>query len=235
MPKNKKLTRYTAWTVVTLLSLFVLLRLALAPLTVMSLNNWFEQQGIESRVEDVSYDIRAGRLTVSKIEAKAAGLQVFTLERLNLGWSWSELLNRRIIVNSIITGLTFDVERGADAGMVIAGIDLDKLAAQNQQEPVQTDSEPLQWTVALKRLRLENFELCYRALPLHDLCNKFETLSWNGDIGLDLAAAAEGGTAMTLPIPYGVDVAPDGMARDVALGMVRARYRTDAVAGQERI
>ena len=192
MPKNKKLTRYAAWTVITLLSLLVLLRLALAPLTVMSLNSWFEQQGIESSVEDVSYNIRAGRLTVSKIEAKAAGLQVFTLERLNLGWSWSELLNRRIIVNSIIiTGLNFDVERGPDAGMVIAGIDLDKLAAQNQQAPAQTDSEPLQWTVALKRLRLENFELCYRALPLHDLCNKFETLSWNGDIGLDLARLSD--------------------------------------------
>ena len=188
MPNSRKLTRYAAWTVITLLLLLALLRLALAPLTVMSLNSWFEQQGIESSVEDISFDINDGRLTLSKLDAKKAGLQVLMLDRLDLGWSWSELLDRQIILNFITaTGLSFDVERGPDAGMVIAGIDLDKLASQNQPAPAATDSEPLQWTVALKRLSLQNFELCYRALPQHDLCNKFESLSWNGDIGLDLA------------------------------------------------
>lgn len=188
MPNNKKLTRYTAWTVIIVLALLALLRLALAPITVMAVNSWFEQQGIESSVEDVSFDIGDGRLTVSKLVAKAAGLQVLALDRLDLGWSWSGLLDRQMILSSItVSGLNFDVERRPDAGMIIAGIDLDKLASQNQQAPAASDSEPLQWTVALKRLSLENFELCYRALPQHDLCNKFESLNWNGDIGLDLA------------------------------------------------
>lgn len=192
MPNNRKLTRYAAWTVITLLLLLALLRLVLAPLTAMGLNSWFEQQGIESSVEDISFDINDGQLTLSKLDARKAGLQVLALDRLDLGWSWSGLFDRQIILGSIaVSGLSFDVEHRPDAGMVIAGIELDKLASQNQSEPAATDSEPLQWTVAVKRLILKNFELCYRALPQHDLCNKFERLSWNGDIGLDLARLSD--------------------------------------------
>ena len=189
---NRTLKNIVVWPLVVIFVLLVALRLALAPIAKSSINNWFEQQGVDSSIEDISFEVSDGRLTVTNLTANDNGSQVLALEQASLGWSWSALLDSQVKLNSIdIAGLSFDVERGPGERLVIAGIDLEKEAAESEPAPATADSEPLAWSIALQQLSLQNFKLCYRALPKHDLCSRFETLSWDGDISLDLASLSE--------------------------------------------
>jgi len=189
---NRTLKNFVIWPLVVIFLLLVILRLVLAPIAKVSINNWFEQQGIETGIEDISFDLSNGSLAVTNLTANTNGSQVLALEQASLAWSWSALLDSQVKLNSIdITGLALDVERGPGERLVIAGIDLEKEGAENEPAPATADSEPLAWSIALQQLNLQNFKLCYRALPKHDLCNRFETLSWDGDISLDLASLSE--------------------------------------------
>jgi hypothetical protein len=189
---NRTLKNFIVWPLVVTFLLLVALRLALGPIAKSSINNWFEQQGIDSSIEDISFEVSDGRLTLTNLTANDNGSQVLALEQASLAWSWSALLDSQVKLNSIeIAGLAFDVERGPGERLVIAGIDLEKEVAENEPAPATADSEPLAWSIALQQLSLQNFKLCYRALPKHDLCNRFETLSWDGDISLDLASLSE--------------------------------------------
>ena len=199
---NRTLKNFIVWPLVVTFLLLVALRLALGPIAKSSINNWFEQQGIDSSIEDISFEVSDGRLTLTNLTANDNGSQVLALEQASLAWSWSALLDSQVKLNSIeIAGLAFDVERGPGERLVIAGIDLEKEVAENEPAPATADSEPLAWSIALQQLSLQNFKLCYRALPKHDLCNRFETLSWDGDISLDLASLSE----PALPLKVAVD------------------------------
>ena len=169
--------------------LLLILRLVLAPIAKVNINNWFEQQGVESGIEDISFDLSNGSLTVTNLTANTNGSQVLALDQASLAWSWSALLDSQVKLNSIdITGLALDVERGPGERLVIAGIDLDKLSTPDEQTTVdKTDSEPVEWSIVLQQLKMNNFRLCYLALPQHDYCNEFGSLSWDGNIDLDLA------------------------------------------------
>ncbi|MDH3630580.1 MAG: DUF748 domain-containing protein [Gammaproteobacteria bacterium] len=197
---NRTLKNFVIWPLVVIFLLLVILRLVLAPIAKVSINNWFEQQGVESGIEDISFDLSNGSLTVTNLTANTNGSQVLALEQASLGWSWSALLESQVKINSIdIAGLTFDVERGPGERLVIAGIDLDKLSAPDEQATVdQTDSEPVEWSIVLQQLKMNNFRLCYLALPQHDYCNEFESLSWDGNIDLDLARLS--GPALPLSV-----------------------------------
>jgi len=190
---NRTLKNFIIWPLVVILLLLVTLRLALAPIAKSSIDNWFEQQGIESSIEDISFEVSDGRLTLTNLTANDNGSQVLALEQASLDWSWSALLDSQVKLISIdIAGLAFDVERGPGERLVIAGIDLIKLSAPDEQATAdKTDSKPVEWSIVLQQLKMNNFRLCYLALPQHDYCNEFETLSWDGNIDLDLARLSE--------------------------------------------
>jgi len=190
---NRTLKNFIVWPLVVIFLLLVCLRLALAPIAKSSINNWFEQQGVDSRIEDISFEVSDGRLALTNLTANHNGSQVLALEQASLGWSWSALLDSQVKLISIdIAGLVFDVERGPGERLVIAGVDLNKLSEPDEQATAnKTDSEPVEWSIVLQQLKMNNFRLCYLALPQHDYCNEFETLSWNGNIDLDLARLSE--------------------------------------------
>jgi outer membrane protein OmpA-like peptidoglycan-associated protein len=190
---NRKLKIFIIWPLVAIFLLLLCLRLALAPIAKFSINDWFEQQGIDSSIEDISFEVSDGRLSLTNLTANNNGSRVLALEQARLGWSWSALLDQQVKLNLIdIAGVAFDVERGPGERLVIAGIDLNKLSATDEQAPEdKTESEPVEWTIMLQQLKLDDFRLCYLALPQHDYCNEFETLSWNGNIELDLARLSE--------------------------------------------
>lgn len=195
---NRILKNFIVLPLIVIFLLLVSLRLALGPIAKSSINNWFEQQGIDSSIEDISFEVSEGRLTLTNLTANDNGSQVLALEQAGLGWSWSALLDSQVKLNSIdIAGLRFDVGRGPGERLVIAGIDLNKLSTPDEQaRSTETDSEPVEWSIVLQQLNINNFKLCYLALPQHDYCNEFETLSWNGNIDLDLARLSE----PTLPL-----------------------------------
>jgi len=189
MKANKK--NYIGWSLIVFLVLIALIRLGLSPFAVSAINSWFEQQGIESEVKDLSFDLSKGTISLSGLHGDADGNELFRLDRVNLGWSWSALFDKQIRLNRLeISGLVFDVDRGPGKRLVIAGIDLEKLAATDAEAATAAPGQPPQWSISLPRLKIENFKLCYRALPQHDYCNSFEVLGWEGRIVLDLAQSA---------------------------------------------
>ncbi|MCP4877554.1 MAG: DUF748 domain-containing protein [Gammaproteobacteria bacterium] len=194
---NRAIKYSVVWPIVLLLVLLVILRLTLSPITKSAIGSWFEQQGIESSIEDISFEISDGLLSLTGLVGTADGKQVLALERANISWSWSSLFDSQLRLKSItIDGLAFDVERGPDARMVVAGIDLDKLGSEQDPAPTPTDEEPVEWSILLQQLEINNFNTCYLAMPQYDYCNGFETLSWKGDVSLDLAALAEPSLAL---------------------------------------
>jgi len=191
MHSMRKILKYCAWTVAALLVIAVISRLALAPVSSAAISYWFEQQGIQASIEDISFDLANGELTLSGLQATADGNEVLKLEQAGLSWSWSALFDKHVKLRSIdLDGLEFDVERGPGKRLVFAGIDLEKLSAQQQPAP-DGPSEPLDWSLTLQDFTIDRFKHCYRALPRHDYCSEFETFSWDGDISLDLARIDE--------------------------------------------
>lgn len=190
---NRILKNFVVWPAIVIVLLLLSLRLALAPLAKSSINNWFEQQGINSSIEDISFKVSDGHLTLTNLTANDNGSRVLVLEQARLFWSWSALLDNQVRLNSIdLTGLAFDVERGPGERLVVAGVDLNKPPAANEQATAtKTDSEPVEWSILLQQLKITNFRLCYLAQPRHDYCNEFETLTWDGNIYLDLARLSE--------------------------------------------
>ncbi|MCP4984466.1 MAG: DUF748 domain-containing protein [Gammaproteobacteria bacterium] len=194
---NRAIKYFIVWPIVLLIVLLVILRLTLSPITKSAIGSWFGQQGIESSIEDISFEISDGLLSLTGLVGTADGKQVLALERANISWSWSSLFDSQLRLKSIaIDGLAFDVERGPDARMVVAGIDLDKLGSEQDPAPTPTDEEPVEWSILLQQLEINNFNTCYFAMPQYDYCNGFETLSWKGDVSLDLATLAEPSLAL---------------------------------------
>lgn len=182
---NRLIKKFIAWPLVLIILLLVLLRITLSPLVETGISSWFKQQGMKSSIEDISFDISAGGMTLSKLVASRSGAPELVLERASLEWSWSSLLDSQVRLKSLaLNGLSFNVERGPDDRLVIAGIELKKTAT---QEPADNaDSEPITWSIILQQLVVNDFKLCYLALPRHDYCNQFDALTWTGEIGIDL-------------------------------------------------
>jgi len=186
---------FVIWPVITLLVLGVSLRLSLLPLVEMGVSNWFEQQGIESSIEDMTIDVSDGKFSVSGLNARANDVQVLSLDHVAIEWSWSALLENEIdLVSVAIDGVTFDIDSDANGNMVIAGVDIAKLSEGDEADPETTTSskdEPLELSIRLQQFQLSNLKVCYRALPAHDYCNRFERLDWDGLLSLNLAGLAE--------------------------------------------
>ena len=186
---------FVIWPVITLLILVVTLRLSLLPLVEMGVNNWFEQQGIESSIDDMTIDVSAAKFSISGLKAQANDSQVLSLDHVALEWSWSALLENEVdLVSVAIDGVTFDINSDANGKMVIAGIDIAKLSESGEADPETTTSskdDPLGLSIQLQQFQLSNLKVCYRALPAHDYCNRFERLDWDGLLSLDLAGLAE--------------------------------------------
>ena len=191
--KIKQVIKYfILWPVITLLILVVILRLSLLPLVETSVNNWLEQQGVESSIDELTLDIKSAKLSMSGLKAEKNGVQVLGIDHVGIAWSWSALLENEVsLLSVIIDGATFDYEREPNGNSVIAGIDLSKLSATNEATPESADSpnaDPLAWSVRLQRFEMSKLHVCYRVLPAHDYCNHIEELDWEGLLSLDLAA-----------------------------------------------
>lgn len=173
----------------------VLSRLLLSPISVSSINNWFSDRGLESEIEDLSFDIYNGEVSLVGLLARKGEIPVFRLDEFRLGWSWSALFERQLMLESmLVSGLEFEVERKADGGFVLAAIDLAELSQGDPQQPAEAStSEAPRWSVALQRLEIENLKGCYRQPPKIDYCNALGVLEWNGSLEFDLSRLNETG------------------------------------------
>ena len=195
MRVKRTIKYFVIWPLITLLILVVALRLSLLPLVEMGVNHWFERQDIESSIDDMTIDVSDAKFSISGLKAQANGSQVLSLDHVAIEWSWSALLENEVdLVSVAIEGVTFDIDSDANGKMVIAGIDIAKLSESDEADLETTTSskdEPLELSIRLQQFQLSNLKVCYRALPAHDYCNRFERLDWDGLLSLDLAGLAE--------------------------------------------
>ena len=175
----------------------ILARLLLSPLTVNGINDWFAEQGIESQIEDLEFDIYNGELSLTGLTAVKSENRTLALDQLRIDWSWSALFERKLMLNSVlISGLELVAERKPDGQLVFAAIDLVKKSRAESEQQVNSGSEAPRWSIATGQLAIDNFEICYRDPPSHDYCKSFESLEWDGSMELDLSRMTS--TAMPL-------------------------------------
>ena len=191
MHAKKALKYFILWPLVALLALGIILRLSLLPLAELGVNYWFEQQGIESDIAEMTLNLRDGQFSLSGLKAKANASPVLQIDQLDFGWSWQTLMQNEVDLLSIsIDGVSFNIDTETDGNMVIAGIDLAKLSAANELDPEPIESgedSPLQWLIRLHQFGLSDVNVCYRALPAMNYCSHVDNLDWNGLVSFDLS------------------------------------------------
>ena len=189
--------KYGLWSAVVVAATVILARLLLSPLTVNGINDWFAEQGIESQIEDLEFDIYNGEVSLTGLTAVKSENRTLGLDHLRIDWSWAALFERKLVLNSIsISGLALEAERKPDGHLVFAAIDLARESQAESRKQEKSGSEAPQWSIALGKLAIENFEVCYRDPPSHDYCKSFESLEWEGAMDFDLSRMAS--TAMPL-------------------------------------
>ena len=192
MPVNRRIRQFLLWPLLFVAVLLALLRIALAPGAEYALRDWFAQQGVDATVDDISFDMRQGRLELRGLKAGGPANPLLQVDALDVDWTWRALFERRLQVDAIrLEGLFVDIERGPDSRLVIAGIDLGSEAGAEPQAAAQAPAEPVDWQVEIGNLTLEDLKHCYRAPANHFSCGALERLTWNGRIGLDLARLDE--------------------------------------------
>jgi len=200
MKLKQAIKYFILWPVITLLVLAIILRLSLLPLVETSVNNWFEQQGVDSAIDELTLDIKAAKFSISGLKAEKNGAQILGIDYIGIVWSWSALRENDVnLLSVIVDGVTFDYELDANGNRVIAGIDISELSKADGAVPESADStktKPLNWSVQLQKLEMSKINVCYRALPAYDFCNQIENLDWEGLLSLDLATVDES----TLPL-----------------------------------
>jgi len=189
MKTRARIFKYIGWFVALLVLLLVLARIGLAPLTSRLIVDGLARQGVDSQIDDVSFDIGDGRFVLTGLKAESDGKQVLTLDRVEIDWSWADLWKQRLVLDAVsVSGLDIDAEQSADGKLVIAGIDLPAAPADPQAAAdTSAAQQPLEWSLMLQRLGMNNTRVCFRQPPAVDYCNRLASLDWNGSLAFDLA------------------------------------------------
>ncbi len=179
------------WSAVVVVCIGILLRLLLSPLAVNAINDWFAEQGIQSKIEDLEFDIYHGEVALTGLTAVKSENRTLGLDQLRIDWSWAALFERKLMFNSIlVSGLALEAERKPDGQLVLAAIDLARESQAESQQKENSGGEAIQWSIELGQLAIDNFEVCYRDPPSHDYCKSFESLEWVGPMEYDLSRMA---------------------------------------------
>ena len=186
MKRNYK--KFSLWGAVILVTLLVVARLLLSPVTVSSINQWFSDRGVDSEIDDLSFDIYNGTVSLTGLRAKKGDISALALDEFSLGWSWSALFERQLKLESVlISGFQLELERKPDGRLLFAAIDFARQSQAEDQQSAAPSGEMPQWSIALQNLEINDYQVCYRDLPLHDYCNSFDKFDWSGPIVVDLS------------------------------------------------
>ena len=180
------------WVLVSLLSLLVVARISLPYTVQYGFSSWFEKQGIDAHISDVSFDLTGGSLSLHGIQASRETSQVLALNELYVQWSWKKLLDNHLQIISIkLDGLDFGIDQNEDGNLIIAGLDIASLSKAPADTPPDDASEEqdIDWMIQLDRLNLRQLNICYNnhADKNMDYCASFNDMLWDGKISFDLA------------------------------------------------
>ncbi len=173
-----------------IIALLVLVLGAALPLLVQyGTRYWFQQQGLQVSINDVSFDITNANTHIHGLQAKRNDTVALQLDTLSLQWSWRQLFDHTAHFQYLLVeGLQLNTRQTEDGRLIVAGIDLSTLkGAGKDTNP--TPGTPA-WRLQLDRLQLRDTRLCYRTQldKSLDYCLRLGKLDWHGGIDFDLSA-----------------------------------------------
>ena len=147
-----------------LLAGLLLLALVLAlPLIVQRLAvDWFQQQGLVARIDNIDINPFSGEIVLEGLSLNdAAGRSPLQLGRLQLDLAMTELMRRRVLVQELLLANTRLLVEKTEAGLRIAG--LKTMRETTGTSPGAADEATSGWQFGIQQLRFYNNRLDYRA------------------------------------------------------------------------
>lgn len=174
--------------------IFSFLRIILTPVIIYTATSWLTDQGIESSIEDIEFNIIDG--TVSLINAKGSsdGNALFNIGLIDIFWRWSPLSEKTVVITKV-TLHQFQINMAQYTDEIIIGgvtIPLSQTPAETTEEDV-SDKKVNPWAASLGEVVFTELNICYlQHSSTHklaetknifvDYCVDLEKMTWGGTI-----------------------------------------------------
>ena len=185
---NASLRKIFKYLLVTLASVLMLLAIAVGLIPSIlkwSIQHWFEQQHLNSVVEDIEIQIFEGRLTIRNLSVSKGQQQKFKLASAIIKIDPRAILKRKIIVQKFrVRGFDLSLEQKQNKSLLLAGV---ALPASNASTAATTQTSEL-WSLTIKDIDLAGIRGCYQSVANepNELCASLKQLKWQGEMKLDL-------------------------------------------------
>lgn len=189
-------------TAVIFILLFSFIRIILTPTIIYGTTSWLADQGIESSIEDIHFNIIDG--TVSLINAKGheQGKPLFNIGLIEIYWRWSPLSKKTMVVNKVaLHQFQINIEQYTDE-IVIGGVKISLAGSSADTPPESTaeknseaskDKDVKPWAASLGEVIFTELNICYlQHSSTHklatkdnlfvDYCVDLENMTWGGTI-----------------------------------------------------
>jgi hypothetical protein len=200
--RAKNYYRNNPWKSRTLITAFIFIlifsfiRIILTPTIIYSTTSWLAEQGIESSIEDIDFDIVDG--TVSLINAKGSsnGEALFNIGLIDLYWRWSPLSEKTVVITKVaVHQFQINIEQYTDE-IIIGGVTIplsQAPAEENTTEKPGADKEIKPWAASLGEVVFAELNICYlqhsdrhaladKTNQFVDYCVDLEKMTWGGTI-----------------------------------------------------
>ena len=179
--------------------LLLVARISLSPALVYATQSWLKQQGLDTRIEDISIDITGGALALHNATGSSEGRPLFNIGLVEINWHWAPLSEKTIEVSRItLNDLDVKIRHYRDE-ISIGGVHLplssSEKVSQAEAKVAEELSEPMtrSWAAALGEVSFRNLNVCYLqhstsrtqsspATLLMDYCVSIDEMTWQGSI-----------------------------------------------------
>ncbi len=191
----KRTTKILFWALVVIAVLLLLFRFSLPFGVKQGVTTWFDHQGLQANIADVSFDFSDGSamLVGLSVADKATGNETLKLDRLSVGWSWRTLNDHLAHIRYIrLQGLSLHVTQRDDA-LTVAGVNLTPSGEDNSASANDETTRPPDWRARLGDISLSDVRVCYNTSheAMLDYCVQLQKLDWEGSLEYDLSRTAD--------------------------------------------
>ena len=191
----KRAAKILLWTLLVFATLLLLLRLSLPFGVTLGVTAWFDQQGLQANIADVSFDFSGGSITLvgMSVADKATGNEALKLDRLSVGWSWRALTDHLAHIRFIrLQGLSLHVSQ-RDNALTVFGVNLPTSGEDDSASAHDKTTQPPYWRARLVDISLSDVRVCYNNShdARLDYCMQLQQLDWNGLLEYDLSRGGD--------------------------------------------
>jgi hypothetical protein len=143
--------------------LLLLVRITLPQTVIYSATSWLEKQGIESTIEDISFDFFDGTISLLNAKGSLDGAPLFNIGLVEIHWRWAPLSEKTVeVTNIVLDKLDVKLERYTDI-MVVSGIQIPLTTpSDNTDIMVEANKEEVKpWAATLGMVTFTDLDICY--------------------------------------------------------------------------